>query len=975
MLSRRPHLVAVLSLLVGLGLAEAPAFAAGPAAPAVHAPQAPQAQGPQSIADRARAFAAKHNLPLRTVEVDVNGRKATRIFMPVTDATHQAFVDEFTAKGAVLRQRQADQEHVTMALTPQDLIHNWGQPGPMFAPTEGGLYLAMDLTDVEKQHFKATVQTAQNTNFIGKNGSANCTRWLVHACIGPEQPLSHKFGIKRSNAPSNFVKKILHAGNDLVVVGVAMSNQPGQAAQLRQQVGRYDQQIAQLEQQIAQLEQQGGGRVQAYRAQIDPYRDAVEKIDGLIALRGGQAEIVAGLKVKKADIQRAMTALTQQHEAPYHTRVTQLDAAVLGGRAKVRQLEVGRDAALKNARAQVDAREHERAELTRVAPAHGASEYDRKLAAIDLGMKEVKTTFEAAKVTRASQRAAQRTAIAQAKQELRSLSQQTAKKPTVSPAQITAYDQRVAQLDATIDNVGKAIQQHAASPGFEHQLDAWKSALHEARQEKTRITEGGPASFNPQFAQKLAQLDAQIDQHRKALVAQPVGGNSAQTLAALNTAVTEREAVLAKGPANYNPTYEQRVAQLDQQLKAVDTQIAQHGADPAQKQNVATWRAQREQHESIRDALVKAGPSRYDAAVDQKLQQVAGRITQARAQLAQFDVQDVQAEAQLAQQLAPKQKERDDLVALGAANYNPAYDAEMKRLDATIAQHENTIRTYTPYGAQYAAHVQQARAAIVPLQEQKAKLAAAGPKDFNPQFQAKLNEIDAAIKTAEQRVAQYQANPAYAAHVEPQRAEIAKQQELKASLLKVGPKGYDPAHDAKLAQNAQVLAQAKTQLEALTKQHETAIDAAKTELARNESLRAEVVKHGATNYNPTWDQRLAQLDQQVVQLEGQMKQYPGDQYAANRAQWTQQIEQFKATRAQVLAKGPTDYNPNEPQIAALKQQIEQNKAAAAPARAQLAALDAAANAGNELAAKFNAIPEAALMGPPPGGGAAEAVRN
>ena len=44
-------------------------------------------------------------------------------------------------------------------------------------------------------------------------------------------------------------------------------------------------------------------------------------------------------------------------------------------------------------------------------------------------------------------------------------------------------------------------------------------------------------------------------------------------------------------------------------------------------------------------------------------------------------------------------------------------------------------------------------------------------------------------------------------------------------------------------------------------------------------------------------------------------------------------------------------------------------------RAQLAALDAAANAGNELAAKFNAIPEAALMGPPPGGGAAEAVRN
>jgi hypothetical protein len=978
----RPRLVGVLSLLAGLGLGlaegSADAAPAGVPAPAVHAPQANQPNQPNrgqpTIADRARAFAAKHNLPIRTVDVDVNGRKSTRIFMPVTDATHQAFVDEFTAGGAVLRQREGDKEHVTLALTPKDLIHNWGQQGPMFEPNQGGLYVAMDLTDVEKQHFKATVQTAQTKEFIGKNGSANCTRWLVHGCIGPEQPLSHKLGIKRSNAPSNFVKKILHAGNDLVVVGVAMSNQPGQAAQMRQQVANYDQQAAQLEQQIAQLDQQGGGRVKAYRAQVDPYHDAVEKIDAAIALRGGQPDLVRALKSKKDDIQRAMKALTDQHEAPYHARIAQLDTAVLAGRVKVRQLEIGRDGALKNARAQVDLREHERAELTRVAPAQGASEYDRKLAAIDLGIKELKGAADVAKVQRVAARAAQRTTIAQAKQELRGLGQQITKKPAVSPANVAAYDQRLAQLDGVIENVSKAIQQHAPSPGFDHQLEAWKSALTESRQEKARLVQAGSAGYNPQFGQRLYQLDGQIEQYRKALVADPVGGNAGATLAALNKVVGEREALLAKGPLAYNPAYEQRIAQLDQQIQAAKKQIEQLGQDPNQKANVVAWRTQIEQHETIKEGLVKGGPARYDAAVDQKLQQAAGRVAQARAQLAQFDAQDVQAETQLAQQLAPKQKERDELVARGAAGFSPAYDAEVKRLDAAIAQQEHTIKTYTPYGAQYAAHVQAARAQVTALEEQKAKLAATNPADFNPQFQAKMNEIDAATKAAEQRLAQYQANPAYAAHVEVQRVEIAKQQELKASLVKVGPKNYDPAHDVKLAQNAQQLAQAKTSLETLTAQHEAGVGTAKAELARNETLRTELKKHGAMDYNAAWEQRLAQLDQQIVQAEGQIKQYPGDAYAAHRAQWTQQVEQNKAVRAEVLANGPVAYNPNEPQIAQLKQQIVQNRAASAPIRLQLEALDAAANAGNELAVKFNAIPEATLMGPPPGGGAAEAIR-
>jgi hypothetical protein len=219
-------------------------------------------------------------------------------------------------------------------------------------------------------------------------------------------------------------------------------------------------------------------------------------------------------------------------------------------------------------------------------------------------------------------------------------------------------------------------------------------------------------------------------------------------------------------------------------------------------------------------------------------------------------------------------------------------------------------------------------------------------------------------------------HPAYAAHLQAAEAQLAQNVELKATLTQLGPRAYDPQFEQRLTANAAALTQAKQQLDALTARHAGQVDLAKEELTRHEAMRTEIKRHGATSFNPAYEQRLVQLDQAVVQVKTQLRQY-GDQpqYAQHRAGWLAQIEQNDKERAAVLEKGPEHYNPNDPQIQGLRQQIAQQQAAAAPRREQLAIADAAENRGDALAAKFAAIPEPTLMGAPPGGGAVEAIRH
>jgi hypothetical protein len=46
--------------------------------------------------------------------------------------------------------------------------------------------------------------------------------WLTRAMVAPSLPLAHALGVRQSTAPSNLVRKLIHAGTDDVAVGMAL---------------------------------------------------------------------------------------------------------------------------------------------------------------------------------------------------------------------------------------------------------------------------------------------------------------------------------------------------------------------------------------------------------------------------------------------------------------------------------------------------------------------------------------------------------------------------------------------------------------------------------------------------------------------------------------------------------------------------------------------------------------------------------
>jgi hypothetical protein len=662
----RLRLIAILPLLVGLSLAE-PALADPPRAPAAAAAQ----QAP-TFADRARAFAAKHNLPLR--EVQLPGQQGKRLFIPVTVATHDAFVREFSDTGAVVRQHAADKIHVPMVMGQNEVIGNYAAVTNNLqgvqGPAAGGLYLALDLSPAEKEHFRATFKEVQNNT---PGSTSGCMTWLMHGCVAPNVPLAHKLGVRRSHTPDNWAKKLIHAGNDNILIGVPIA-EPNQAQtqHARAQIAQYEAYAQQLEAQIGQLELQGGARLGVFQKQAEPYHEAMRQLDQTIAARQErQPAVAAGLRGKKAEFAHQLKALTEQHEAPFHARIQQLDASIAQKRAHVGQLEAARDAALKDLHNQVAHHEHEK------------------------------------------------------------------------------------------DGTERQVAQN----------------------------------------------------------------------------------VKARQPGAHAAAYAAAVAGLDQQIGANQNQINAYQAQPV-----------------------------------------------------------------------------------------------------------------------YARHVQQWQAAIQQLEQQKANLG--NPHDYNPQYTARLTQVDQGLAQARATLAQHEANPAYAAHVPNQRIVVRQLEAAREVILKMGPVGYDAADEQRVTAATQHLVNARAQLEAQTTQHATGIAAARAQLANEEGMKANLTHFGALAYNPAYEQRLAQLDLAIAAQEANVH---NPQYAQHRAHWTAEADKQRALKAELLAKGPAAYNPNEPQIAQLRQQVQQQKDAAAPLRQQVALADAAAAGDGEVARQFMAIPDQTLMGAPPGG--------
>jgi hypothetical protein len=191
-------------------------------------------------------YAAKNNLPVRTLKINLPGRQVERQVVPILPGTMDDFRDRFEEKQGCITWRQPrgnaqvpglatgwyDIEHCIISFGRKQQVtfyqkgvgdlepgmdHQWGGYCTVLEPPDVGFLQGF----WTKYHPNNQAGFQQDGRKIDGGG---CMWWLVHAEADANRtPLSHALGVNRSRAPSNLFKKLVHAGNDRVgPVGVCV---------------------------------------------------------------------------------------------------------------------------------------------------------------------------------------------------------------------------------------------------------------------------------------------------------------------------------------------------------------------------------------------------------------------------------------------------------------------------------------------------------------------------------------------------------------------------------------------------------------------------------------------------------------------------------------------------------------------------------------------------------------------------------
>jgi hypothetical protein len=197
---------------------------------------------PARLKVKAQEYAAAHNLPVRTVAINLAGRETERHFVPILPATRADFEARFSAANGVVLWHQSNvPAYVHLQVDPATRIFRdaganyavtmtkelaYGLLPPQYFEPNGqpsvGHMIALALEAPEIQGMKAFFAanpdkaTWKANHPAGNIGAENCMWWLMHVEIGNNVPLAHALGVTRSRAPENLLKKLLHAGNDRV---------------------------------------------------------------------------------------------------------------------------------------------------------------------------------------------------------------------------------------------------------------------------------------------------------------------------------------------------------------------------------------------------------------------------------------------------------------------------------------------------------------------------------------------------------------------------------------------------------------------------------------------------------------------------------------------------------------------------------------------------------------------------------------
>ena len=188
------------------------------------------------LAALTRAYADKHNLPVRVVKNDLGTRQVERHFVPVLPTTHDDFLQHFNiANGAVVwRVNGSDSNHPVLAVSPGyviSYIERRADNGIMPHAT-GGRYLTLALDRAQMHHWEAFIDRYTPaggrpfsaglddgaTAFKAQNPGCrvHCMWWLVHAETATDQNLAHLMGVRRGRGAEVLLPRLVHAGNERV---------------------------------------------------------------------------------------------------------------------------------------------------------------------------------------------------------------------------------------------------------------------------------------------------------------------------------------------------------------------------------------------------------------------------------------------------------------------------------------------------------------------------------------------------------------------------------------------------------------------------------------------------------------------------------------------------------------------------------------------------------------------------------------
>jgi hypothetical protein len=183
-------------------------------------------------------YAREHGFQVKQVNAGTANRPARRLFVPVTPQSFPSFLKKFNSNNGFCH-LSFQSNHLVMGLKPpaQDGratdCYLWARNyngtvqglsdcrnSYISGTRNNGYLIGVELPGNKLQHLSSWLQTRANPqDTVYRRG--NCMEWLPNAEVGPNRPLFHDLGIRRSKDGRNMKAKLLHAGNNQVgVVGV-----------------------------------------------------------------------------------------------------------------------------------------------------------------------------------------------------------------------------------------------------------------------------------------------------------------------------------------------------------------------------------------------------------------------------------------------------------------------------------------------------------------------------------------------------------------------------------------------------------------------------------------------------------------------------------------------------------------------------------------------------------------------------------